>query len=430
MIEWLYKNLPAIQYVVDQIINLIFSNGLTTGDEEQDEKLNDFLYSKNINGTTNYSVLQNGIKNTFIYGKSGIRWLSEKDGIINVDSKHYACLVDENEEYYGFDDVIGYIISIGCKKIWEADTDELSFDEAAFVKNGIVIDKDNKIMIISKDDFLNMRTNTSKNNGESPLTLDRQRLRLLTTIYERMNYDLAYDGPGRILFKLKNDYAQGGENDISTSEIINQTKGAQEGRIKKAKAEVEAIGKKIKESTSDNVIAVSSIFDEIIHLPRLTKSTEFFDYLENEGVIISQLFGVPHTLLGLGKISGNVSMEKIIDNAMLNSVVPIREKFATQISGFLADKIGVEKIYFDKYEMQQATDENDKRMKVVDMISKLKSAGYEKLSDRMAGMLDDDLDTWGVLIKSLKSSVLYKFKKVLNRRNRYDGNNERNSKRS
>lgn len=77
------------------------------------------------------------------------------------------------------------------------------------------------------------------------------------------------------------------------------------------------------------------------------------------------------SLLELGGISGNVSMTSIISTAMLNSIVPLRERYATQFSSFLAKHIQTEKIYFNKYEMEQREDENTMRTKIVNIMSLL-----------------------------------------------------------
>lgn len=415
MIDWLYHNLPTISYVVDQLVNYIFSNGLTTGDEKQDEQLNEFLYAENIKGTTNYNVLREAVKNSLVYGKSGIRYLNEDAGLINVNSKNYACLTEENEEFYGFDNIVGYILSTDNQKIWETDLDEIEFNQEAFVKKGIVVDTEREIVIVSKEDFINLRQNTTKDNGESPLAYDLQRLQLLMTVYQRLNYDVEYDGPGRLLFKLKENYANGSDNDLGTDEVLNQTKKAKDSRVSQVKKEVKEMGDKIKNSSSDSVIGVSDIFEDFEHLPKTTKATEFFEWLGDEGVIISQIFGISPTLIGLGKVSGNVSMEKIIDNAMLNVIIPKREEIAIQISSVLAEKIGVDKIYFDKYEMKQVVDDNDKRLKIVNMIEKLKRVGYDQLADKLAGGLEEDLDASGFSIKKLKVKALDKLRKLFNR---------------
>ena len=407
-IDWLYRNLPAIRYALNQIVEFIFSNGLTTGDEATDEKLDAFLYATNINGATNLSVLREAIEKSLVYGKNGLRWLGERDGIINVYAKNYGSLREENTEHYGFEQTLGYIVSMESQKIWETDLEELDIDIEEFQRRGILVDKDRKIIILSKDEFLSLRNNPTQEEGDSPLTYDLQRLKLLCAVYERLNYDVEYDGPGRIILRLKQGYA-GKDGETSTTEVIKQTETAKAERVKKAKREVGAIGKEIKQSGSDQVILLSDIFEEKVdHLPRVTKATEFFKWLENDGVIISQIFGMPPTLLGLGRIAGNVSMEKIIDNAMLNSVVPMRERFATQFSGFLAEKLGVPKIYFNKYEMRQAVDENDKREKVVGMIEKLRKSGDVELADKFAQMLAEDLDGGNGQLKRL--GLLHKMK--------------------
>lgn len=413
-IEWLYCNLPSMSYVVDRIINFIFSNGLTTGDELQDEKLDAFLYAQNIQGTTNLNALREGIKQALVFGKSGLRWLGD-DGIMNINSKYYACLTQENETHYGFKEIIGFIVSFKGQKIWDMDVTEIDFDEETFESQGIIIDKGRGLLILSQDEFLNLRNNTSKNNGESPLKYDQQRLKLISAIYERLNYDIVYDGPGRLLLRVSKDYMSS-DQASGNGQLLDNTQGGRDRRADEVKKEVSNIGEQIKKSTSDNVIAVSDYFDkDITHLPRVTKATEFFNWLSGEGEMIAQLFGISPTLLGLGKISGNVSMEKIIDNSMLNDIIPLREMFAVQISAWLADKLGVDKIYFDMYEMKQVVDENDTRAKVVKQAIEIRRYGSDAdqaVADDLMAMVDADLDTGKGELKTLatKHGV---FKRIL-----------------
>jgi len=415
-IDWLYHNLPSMSYVVDRIINFIFSNGLTTGDEEQDKKLDAFLYAQNIQGVSNLNVLREAIKQALVFGKNGIRWLGD-DGIINVNSRHYACLLEDNETHYGFKEVIGFIVSVCGEKIWDMNTEELDFDRDLFERTGVVIDKDRKIMILSKDELLNLRNDTSKNDGVSPLKYDQQRLQLLAAFYERLNHDIIYDGPGRILLRVNKNYT--GENAQSTGQILNQGQAARDGRTEKIKKEIEDIGKQIKKSSSDNVIAISDYFDgDIEHLPRVTKATELLKWAtENEGRIIAQMLGISPTLVGVDKISGNISQDKIIDKDMLGDIIPLREKFAVQISTWIADKIGVRYIYFDKYEMKQVVDENDSRMKVVKQAIDIRRYGNEqdqRVADGLMDMLDGDIRTANGELKTLATKKVGFFKKILN----------------
>ena len=94
--DWLLANLPSIQYALDRKMNYLFSNGLTTGDERYDEKLNDWLYGQtNRYGATNYSVLREATRMAGVYGESGIRWF---DGNIYAYKQgHFGLLVSSEE---------------------------------------------------------------------------------------------------------------------------------------------------------------------------------------------------------------------------------------------------------------------------------------------------------------------------------------------
>lgn len=412
-IDWLYRNLPSVPYVIKQMINYIFSNGLTTGDEKQDEILNEFLYAYNIKGATNYSVIQEAVKESIIYGKCGLRFLSKEDGLINVNSMHYNAITADNEEYYGFKDTIGYLVSFDKEKIYETDLKEVSFDREAYKKNGVIVDKSKKLMVLSKDYFVSLRNTPTQEKADSPLAYDKQRIDLLKRIYERLNYDIEYDGPGRILFWLKDGYENGGENETGTTELVNQSFAAKADRANQARREVTEMGKKIKDSKSDSIIAVPGIFnDKVLHLPKTTQATDLKEYIEKEGDIIAQVFGINPTLIGLGEVSGNVSMEKIIDNAMLNSIIPEREKYAIQFSEMLSTHLGLDKVYFDKYEMKQVVDENAQRVKIAEIISKLALAGQNTLADKFAKMLDEDIDDGKGGVKKLKTKAVSFIKKI------------------
>lgn len=412
LIDWLYQNLPAIEYVVQHIVNFIFSNGLTTGDPDQDEKLNDFLYAKNIQGATNYSVLQESIRDTIVYGKSGLRFLSVEHGWINIKSKNYAALVAENKEFYGFKNVLGYLVSFDDVKMTDIELENIDFDVDALEKQGIIVDTVRRVLVLSKSEFVSIRNVPTTEQAVSPLVMDQQRLKLLVMLYERLNYDLEYDGPGRLVVRLKDSYAKGDDNDIGTSDILDQSTKGKRSRREKAIQESEELARKLKNSHSDSVIAMSNVFDEkFTHLPRVIKSTDFLDKLEDEEEIIAQIFSIPPVLLSLGDISGNVSMEKIIDNAMLNSIIPKREKYAVQFSPLLCEKLGLEKVYFNKYELKQVIDDNSKRKDIVEMIKVLVETGEVEIAKKMAKMLDADITTeTGEVVKlSITDKIRKKF---------------------
>lgn len=355
--EWLIKNLPTLPYVKSQYVNFLFSNGLTTGDKQQDEKLDNFLYKMNIKGQTNFDVIQQAIILSKYYGRCGIRWLSEKDGIILVPPSQYTVVTEDDTKYDGFKKVYCYAVSTDEEK--PIKLSELSIDREEFEKSGKLISEEKDWFIVYPKDFINLRNDTGTWEGTSIFEGDKQRLLLLASVYSRLNYDIEYDGPGRLLFFLKDNILNSGTTDISASNLLDQTAGTTEDRAERARKEIEGLAREIKNSTSDATILVSNIFKSFEHLPRVTKATEFFDWLmSREGSIIAQNFAITPELIGLGDVSGNVSMEKILDNGMVNNIVPEREKIATQFSPMLSEKLGLRKIYFDKYELKQQLDKS------------------------------------------------------------------------
>ena len=371
-IDYFRKNLPTLSYVENQFLNFLFSNGLTTGDDEQDKKiLEPFLYSHNIMGITNYEVLRSAVIESREYGRCGIRWLSYEDGIVLVPHDRYTSLQVWYKEYKGFKRTVAYAIALTDEAVVTGE-EPLEIDREEYVNTGQLVTKNKDIIIVSPDEFINLRNNTSKENGESIFERDIQRFRLLSQVYERLNYDIKYDGPGRVIFWLKDDIISNTSNEMSTGEIISQLSNDKDKRAEKAHKELEQIANAIKNSTSDNVILSPSMFeDKIDHLPRVTKATEFFDWLNQEGVIIAQNFGISPGLIELGNVSGNVSMEKIIDNAMVNDIVPLRESIAVQISHVISSKLGVQKIYFNKYELKQNIDYSSEIFKLGQTASQL-----------------------------------------------------------
>lgn len=355
--------LPGAEYVLTQTLNYIFSNGITTGSINEDERLNEFLYRKNARENLNLAELRSSIGMAITHGASGIRWL---DGnIYQYKWGTYRVLTYLED---GIEKVLGYVVSKKEEKVpyFDFKKDEF-FEYEDFVRR---LD-DSGLMLLTTDEFMVIRNDTSLPYGYSPLLKDEARLDLMTAVYERLNYDIRYDGPGRIIIRPKDGYAENGE-EVSTATVMKDGLETEVDRVKRIKAEVKRVAEELKDSSSDSVVVLSNAFDkDIVHLPRVTKATEFLEWLENDTAILAQDMGMAPSLLELGHISGNVSMNSILDNSMLNSIVPLRERYATQFSSFLANHLDVGKIYFNLYEMQQAEDVNSIRTKWVNMMAQL-----------------------------------------------------------
>lgn len=356
--------LPGADYVLTQTLNYIFSNGVTTGSISDDVKLDAFLYRKNAEGTTNLHVLRDTIGMAITHGACGLRWLN--GNIYQYKWGTYRILTLLKD---GIRTVVGYLISKDGEKVPPV---KFEFDKYTEYQDFLRDIDDQDLILLDTREFMVIRNDTSLPYGHSPLLRDEARLDLLTAVYERLNYDIRYDGPGRIIIRPKDGFRSGDANDISTTAVIadalNQQKKDNENLLREAKR----VAKQIQGSTSDSVIVLSNAFDDKIeHLERVTKATEFFAWIKNDTLLLAQDFGMSPSLLELGNVSGNVSMSSIIDLAMSNSIVPLREKYAQQFSLFIANHLGVEKVYFNIYEMAQQEDENTMRTKVVNMLSLL-----------------------------------------------------------
>ena len=363
--------LPGADYVLTQTLNYMFSNGLTTGSINDDVKLNEFLYRKNSKQNTNKDELRNTIGMAITHGASGLRWY--EGNVYQYKWGRYRILTIRRN---GFESVLGYIIKKDGGIVPPVKFDFTKINEYEdFIRD---LD-DQGLILLDKSEFMVVRNDTSCHYGHSPLLADKARLDLLTAVYERLNYDIRYDGPGRIIIRPKDGIAGGDDNaDASTSNVLQGALAGQQKTQEAIKAEAARVAKDIKKSSSDSVIVLSNMFsDKIEHLERVTKATEFFTWIKNDTLVLAQDFGMAPSLLELGGVSGNVSMTSIIDTAMINTIVPLRERYSEQFSSFLSDKLGTEKIYFNKYEMKQEEDENTMRTKVVNMMSLLNAMRVE-----------------------------------------------------
>lgn len=388
--------LPGADYVLTQTLNYMFSNGLTTGSIKDDEALNKFLYRKNAKQTLNKDELRNAIGMAITHGASGLRWLNGNIYQYKWGTYRILTLIRN-----GIESVLGYLIAKDGKPVPPVKFDFTKYEEY----EDFIRDIDDKgLILLDTSEFMVIRNDTSLPYGHSPLLADEARLDLLTAVYERLNYDIRYDGPGRIIIRPKEGLAGGDDdNDVSTANVIQGALAGQQKTAEAIKKEAARVARDIKRSSSDSVIVLSNMFsDKIEHLERVTKATEFFTWIKDDTLVLAQDFGMAPSLLELGGVSGNVSMTSIIDTAMINTIVPLREKYSEQFSSFISNKIGTAKIYFDKYDMKQNEDENTMRTKVVNMMSLLNAMRLkdedntiqpkaQQLFDDLADMLSENI---------------------------------------
>lgn len=365
-INWLVENLPGMNYIKNRALNYIFSNGLTAGGKDDDKKLNHWLYEqKNDIGSSNYLVLREAIGYAIVYGECGLRMYN--GNLYKYEKGHFGILYQKVD---GVQRIEGYFIQEEGDAI-EGDIDRKEWEEWNTLEDILTWFKEHKLILLDPEEFTNLRNETAYLHGLSPLLQDKQRIKLLLSVYERLNYDIEYDGPGRIILHAKSR-TENEEEVSATGHFQNNSGPAIRGRLKEAWNEAMQFLRKLKGSSSDQVLVLSDGFEkDITHLPRVTKATEFMTWLEGEGTVMAQILGMSSVLVEVGKWSGNVSMEKVIDDAMVNTIVPLREMYAVQFSQMICRHLNVGKVYFDKYDMKQAEDENVARQKIAGMIRDL-----------------------------------------------------------
>lgn len=411
LIDHIKYNAPALNYVVDQKVKRMFANGIVAGEVSEDvddkvkekvirdnEALHSWLYSENLNGTTNYNVIQEATKDAEIYGKCGIRVLSKEDGLVLVDARHYANVIEDNTEYGVLKQLKGYIISEE-EYISDIDITSLNFDKDEFERTGMVRDDVNKVIFLTKDKFINLRNNPAKLDGESPLLYEQQRIKLTLSALSRMVFEVEDDGVGRLALKLSSDFES--SSPVSTTDAVTGTKIQTNEQIEKAWEEAEKIASMLKNSNSTDVFVISSVFDEVIPLPRQVTGVSLLEYTNGSEEMFAQIFGIRPALIGLGNISGNVSMEKIIDDGVLGDIVPQAEKYAIQFSSQISSLLGLEHIYFDKYNLTQITDNTDRVQRLSTSILSLTNAKKKTTDEKVIKMLDESIEILNKEISSL-----------------------------
>lgn len=386
------EKLPGINLVLNRMISHIFSNGLIGGNDEETDRLNYWLYSENSSNNTNITELRQAIQEAILYGSCGM-YIYNGNIYIKKQGFYQKYIIKEN----GIENVVGYTIAENGSKLSKYQREITINTDLTKLEENI---KNAGLLWLTDENFIEIRNDITKPYGESPLLKDKDRLNLMLKVYDRLNYDIEYDGPGRLILRVKNGYAEAPEGqEITTAQILDESIRAKRGRYERAINQARQIAEGIRNTSSDNVIVLSDDFsDNVEKLERVTKATEFFEWLKNDTAIISEIFAFDSVLCGVGEFSGNVAMTSVIDNAVLSTVVPLRDFYASQFSQTLSKILGISKVMFNKYELRQTVDMIDRIEKIANIIYKLEISKKQtetpnedltKLSDDLTAIISD-----------------------------------------
>jgi hypothetical protein len=383
-IERLALDLPDVDYILDNIVNYMFTNYLTTESFDKDKELRDYLYGLNFNGQRNYDVLKQVAKGYRKYGYYGL--LNTGEGLVGIHPKDIlACVIDYPKKpvlrqtlTYLIKNTNTYITPYDRKTGNNRPVNDYSADDIQKILENPEEFK-NEVLVVTDKEFACVRIDTSQVFCMSPLLKDRKRVELILNILNRMNYDISRNGIGTIALQAKDTLEEQIEESVeqgtafSGGELLDMGRTAKGERTKKIIEDMNAFAEKLSETEFNDAIVYSGNFQNLEQLERDTKATDFLDYLSQYvPAIICQMFGVPARLFDLNKTVSNIGTYSIIDNAMKNTIIPMRDHFIGQVVHILQNATGLsEHIKFDSYEFTNNYNYNND-LYILDVYDRLK----------------------------------------------------------
>lgn len=383
-IERLALDLPDIDYILDNIVNYMFTNYLTTEDFDKDKVLRDYLYKLNFNGQRNYDVLKQVAKGYRKYGYYGL--LNTGEGLVGIHPKDIlACVIDYPKKpvlrqtlTYLIKNTNVFVTPYDRKTGNNRPVNDYSAEDIQKILENPEEFK-NEVLVVTDKEFACVRIDTSQVFCMSPLLKDRKRVELILNILNRMNYDISRNGIGTIALQAKDTLEEQIEESVeqgtsfSSGELLDMGRTAKGERTKKIIEDMNAFAEKLSETEFNDAIVYSGNFQNLEQLERDTKATDFLDYLSQYvPAIICQMFGVPARLFDLNKTVSNIGTYSIIDNAMKNTIIPMRDHFLGQVIHILQNATNLsEHIKFDSYEFTNNYNYNND-LYILEVYDKLK----------------------------------------------------------
>lgn len=385
-IEYLRYNSPVLSYVIHQMIIFMMYKPLIADKADSDETriLENFLNSKNIKGQTNQSVLLSAFFETMIYGRTGLRYLSKKDGWVNVDYDKYSVIVGSNIDYPTIDTVLGYFVyrlrQNRALVRYEDKIDGLfNFEDfQSFItvnEMNADMDDDYYMELISPSDFINLRWDPKEFIPKSPLAYDSLRQEVILKFYQSIVDKLNERGIGRNIVEMNEEYSK---IVLAQGELANFAKDSQDKFNKNLKDLSEKFANDIKFSSADEVFVVPPMFKNFQNFENMADPSKFIKLFEFEYNVYPQIYGIPNTLLGFGLSDRNVSIASVNKTAELTTIENLRQRFITQIKPMLMEKLSLSDVKIDTNHVNDPTDNINNNKTIAETIQLLVKAGLEE----------------------------------------------------
>lgn len=387
-VDFLVYNLPALNAILDGIINYIFASELqlktASGDVLDASKTQEILSAKNINGIDNLTLLQSLTRELFEHGAIGIRKVD--DSFITVKKNSYDMILKESDEHRFIYIPELYLIrkekTLNRKiRIFSKD-EEIKDRRFEIDEKGNVVSKTKNWIVLENDEFINLTLDNSI-VGLSPFEYDKKRVHLVLLLLDYFIHDFKRNGIGTLMFKYKQSTLAQLADEIATTsgKIFDTSSSNQEHIEEKTKREIQNLVNQLTTVSYGDAVIYTDAFDDAEQLKRDSKPS---DYLETLHIwiirFICQIYGVSPQVFDLVESSGNNSKAEIIKTFILHWVIPKRNMLAdkfTKIFHLIGYDYDVE---FKNEEIADYYDYEDD-LKVLDVYERLKSLGLDEKAE-------------------------------------------------
>ena len=383
-VEYLLENLPAVNTILNGVINYIFASEIElynkNGDLIDDEIKNELFNQRNLVGKTMYEQFKLMTYELLTHGAVGIRKV--EDNFVSVPKNTYDIIMRENDEHKFVYEAVLFIVNRFnaanrrvqyVEKYGSFKSAEFNIDEF-----GNIISADDNKILLGREDFINLTIDDSV-SGLSLFEYDKKRMLLILTVLDYFYNDFERNGVGTIALKFKEneiDKLIKENKDNTTASIFD--KSATNMRNSKAKREVEVqrLSDKIANLQHDETLIYSDMFDDLKQLNRDSKPSDFLPLLQQYAIkFICQLIGVSPQVFDLEDNTGNVGKDEVVKTFITHKVVPWRKQISDKIEKIL-HLLGYDySVGFANEELISYYDYS-KDGTILDNMSKMKSLGF------------------------------------------------------
>lgn len=389
-IEYLADHLPAVNFVTTFYSQLIISGGIEAKDAYNQRKLDDWLASRNALGQTNRDIIADAIKNSLMYGYSGIRMSMGNFYLVNPSQFKIWKLPYAVNDLFGRLRVIPGIKSVAfyevnLKQDWKVEKKGKNRDRVIHVGNNrytieqvikekmlrraydgsyyIGTDENDAASVSSvwleQNRFCHLRHSDDGEYGRSPLSYDRLRTNLLIDLLKNFRDEILNDGSDYIMW-LRARAAAGASLTglLSAGATENALKAAQDTKMTKAADDKQmAAAKKLamqmkKSAKTRMAIAKKDYVEDIVKLEGTVRLPDYLAIYNDAKDVVADIYGI-HSLLVGGKSSGwNTGMSSMLEFTMDKTIKPFQQRYAEQLSRYICEAAGIRgPVKFAEYKM-------------------------------------------------------------------------------